>query len=92
MCLNAVNSSVCVYTCCSILTCVIPVFGKDVYIHFIVFIDVFGMYVDLYLLSFRHFNAGPMALPIDDMWQCHPYVGQYMKVATELIPYTKLYL
>ena len=44
------------------------------------------MYVDFYLISFRHFNAGPMALPTDDMQQCHPYVGQYMKVDTEVIP------
>ena len=50
------------------------------------------MYVDFYLLSFRHFNAGPMALPTDDMQQCHPYVGWYMKLDTEVIPHTKLYL
>ena len=56
------------------------------------FIDVLCMYVDFYLLPFRHFNAGPMALPTDDMWQCHPYVGQYMKVDTEVIPHTKLSL
>ena len=57
-----------------------------------VFKDVFCMYVDFYLLSFRHFNAGPMALSTDDMQQCHPYVGQYMKVDTEVILHTKLYL
>ena len=50
------------------------------------FTDVFCMYVDFYLLSFRHFNAGPMALPTDDMGQCHSYVGQYMKVDTVVIP------
>ena len=37
-------------------------------------------------LSFRHLNAGPMTLPINDMWQCHPYVGQYVKMDTEVIP------
>ena len=47
------------------------------------FIDVFCIYVDFYLLSFRHFSAGPMALPTDDMWQFHSYVGQYMKVDIE---------
>ena len=46
----------------------------------ITFYRCFCMYVDFSLLSFRHFNAGPMALPTDDMQQCHPYVGQYMKV------------
>ena len=39
-----------------------------------------------HLLSVRHFNAGPMTLPADDMQQCHPYVGQHMKVDTEVIP------
>ena len=58
----------------------------------LVFIDVFCMYVDFYFLSFRHFNTGPMALPTDVMWQCHPYVGQCMKVDTKVIPLTKLYL
>ena len=62
------------------------------YLYILVFIDAFCMYVDFYLLSFRHFNPGPMALPTDDMQQCHPYVGQYMKVGTEVIPHTKLYL
>ena len=56
------------------------------------FYKCFCMYVDFYLLSFRHFNAGPIALPTDDIWQCHPCVGQNMKVDTEVIPYTKLYL
>ena len=41
-----------------------------------VFIDFFGMYVDFYLLSFRHCNMGPMTLATDVMWQCHPYIGQ----------------
>ena len=54
----------------------------------LVFIDIFCMYVDLYLLSFRHFNAGPTILPTDDMQQCHLYVGQHMKVDTEVIPHT----
>ena len=40
---------------------------QHAYIRFIGFIDVFCMYIDFYLLSFRHFNAGPMALPTDDM-------------------------
>ena len=44
------------------------------------------MYVDFYSFSFWHFNAGPMALPTDDKWQCHSYVGQYMKVDTKVIP------
>ena len=43
------------------------------------------MYVDFYSFSFRHFNAGPMALPTDDKQQCHPYMGQYVKVNTEVI-------
>ena len=61
------------------LTCVIHVFGKDAMciVILLVFIDVFiCMYVDFYLLSFRHFNTGPMTLPTEDMWQCHPYVSQ----------------
>ena len=56
------------------------------------FIDVFCMDVDFSFLSFRHFNTGPMTLPTDDMQQCHPYVGQCMKVDTKVIPHTKLYL
>ena len=52
----------------------------------LVFLYFFCIFVDFYLLSFRHFNAGPMVLPTDDMQQCHPYVGQYMKVDTEVIP------
>ena len=65
---------------------------QHAYIHFIVFYRCFCMYVDFYLLSFRHFNTAPMTLPTDDMQQCHPYVDQYMKVDTEVIPQTKLYL
>ena len=48
----------------------------------LVFIDVFCTYVDFYFLSFRHFNTGSMTLPTDDMQQCHPFVGQEMKVNT----------
>ena len=59
---------------------------QHAYIHFIVFYRCFLMHVDFDLLSFRYFNAGPMALPTDDNQQCHPYVGQYMKVETEIIP------
>ena len=62
-------------------------------IYFIVFfISVFCIYVGCHFLSFRHFNTGPMTLPTDDMQQCHPYVGQCMKVDTKVIPHTKLYL
>ena len=50
------------------------------------------MYVDFYFLSFKHFNTGPMTLPTDVMQQCHPYVGQYIKVDTKVIPHTKLHL
>ena len=65
---------------------------KHAYSHFIGFYRCFCIYVAFYLLSFRHFNTGPMALPTDDMWQCHPYVGQKMKVDMKVIPHTKLYL
>ena len=65
---------------------------QHAYSHFIVFYRCFCMHVDFYLLSFRHFNAGSMTLPTDDMWQCHPYVGQHMKVDIEVICHTKLYL
>ena len=44
------------------------------------------MYVDFYSFSFRHLNAWPMALPTDDKWQCHPYLGQYVKIDAEVIP------
>ena len=54
----------------------------------LVFIDVSFMYVDFYFLSFRHFNTGPMTLPTDVKWQCHHYVGQYMKVNTKVITHT----
>ena len=55
------------------------------------FIDVFCMYVDFYYCPFRHFNAGPMTLPTDVMWQCHHYVGQYIKVNTKgITPYHSL--
>ena len=50
-----------------------------------VFIDVFCMYVDFYSFSFRHLNAGPMALPTDVKQQCHPYVSQYVKVDKKVI-------
>ena len=59
---------------------------QHAYIPFWFFIDVFCMYVDFYSFSFRHLNAGPMALASNDKWQCHPYVGQYVKVDTEVIP------
>ena len=77
-----------VYTCGVILTCVIHVFGKDatcIQSFYGFFYRCFCMFVDFYLLSFRHLNAGPMTLPTDDMWQCHPYVGQHMMVDTEVI-------
>ena len=95
LCLNTANSSIFVYTCCAILTCIIHVFGKDatcIQSFYWFFIDVFCVYVDFYFLSFRHFNTEPMTLPTDDMWQCHPYVGQCMKVGTKVIPHTKSYL
>ena len=60
---------------------------QHAYITFIGFLrDVFCMYVDFYSFSFRHLNAGPMALPIDGKQQCHPYVGQYVKVDKKVIP------
>ena len=39
------------------------------------FIDVFCMYIDFYLLSFRHCNAGPMTLPTDVRQQCPSLCG-----------------
>ena len=88
LCLNAVNSSICVYIC-SILACVIHVSGKGATcMHHLywVFIDFLCMYVDFYSFSFRHLNAGPMALPTDDKHQCHPYDCLYVKVDKEIIP------
>ena len=55
------------------------------------FIDVYCMYVDFYFLSFRHLNTGLMTLPTDAMQQCHHYVGQCMKVDTNVIPHTITY-
>ena len=55
------------------------------------FIDVFCIYVDFYFLPFRHFNAGPMTLPTDFRWQCHHYVGQYMKVNIKVLPHPIIY-
>ena len=57
----------------------------------LVFIDVFCMDVDFYLLSFRHFNTGPITLLTDVKWQCHHYVGQCMKVEIKVIPHTITY-
>ena len=57
----------------------------------LVFIDVFCMDVDFYLLLFRDFNTGHMTLPTDVKQQCHHYVGQYMKVNTKVIPHTITY-
>ena len=65
---------------------------QHAYSHFIGFYRCFYMDVDFYFLSFRHFNTGPMTLPMDVMQQCHPYVGQCMKMDTKVIPHTKLYL
>ena len=60
---------------------------QHAYITFIgFFIYVFCMYVGFYSFSSRHLNAGSMVLPTDDKWQCYPYVGQYVKVDTEVIP------
>ena len=98
LCLNTVNSSIFVYTCCAIITCIIHVFSKDatcIHPFYWFFIDVFCMDVDFYFLSIRHFNTGPMTLPTDVKWQCHHYLGQCQKVDTKTIPHTityKLYL
>ena len=95
LCLNTVNSSICVYTFCAILACMIHAYSKDaacIQSFLLDFIDVFCMYVDFYFSPFRHFNAGPMTLPKDVMWQCHHYVGQYMKVNIKVLPHTILYL
>ena len=58
---------------------------QHIYITFIGFHGWF-LYVDFYSFSFMHLNAGPMALPTDDKQQCYPYVGQYVKVDTKVIP------
>ena len=62
--------------------------------HTVILLDFyrcFCMYVDFYLLSFRHCNAGPMTLPTDVMQHGHHYVGQYMKVNTKVLPHTIIY-
>ena len=78
MCLNTVYSSIRVYTCCSIFTCMIHVDSKDAtsIVILLAFIDVFCMNVDFYYVSFRHSCTGHMTLPTDVMWQCHHNVGQ----------------
>ena len=59
---------------------------QHAYINFIVFfIDVFVCVLIIYTFSFRQLNAGPIALPTGDRWQCHPDVGQYVKVDTKVI-------
>ena len=59
---------------------------QHAYIPFIVFFIVFLYVHCFYSFWFRPLNAGPMALPTDDRQQCHPYVGQYVKVDTAVIP------
>ena len=49
------------------------------------FIDVSVCMLIFYSFSFRHLNAGTMALPTGDRWKCHHYVGQYGKVDTKVI-------
>ena len=56
----------------------------------LVFIDVFVCMVIFYTLSFRQLKAGPMALPIGDRQQCHPNVGQYVKVDTKVMPHHQI--
>ena len=75
------------YTRYSIITCVIYVPGKHAtYIHkFYCFIYVFVCVLIVYTFPFRQLNAGPMALSTGDRWQCHPNVGQPLKVDTKVI-------
>ena len=56
----------------------------------LVFIDVFCMYVDFNTFPFRQLNSGPLALPADDRQQCHPNVGQYVKVDTKVISHYQI--
>ena len=43
-----------------------------------------------YTFPFRQLNAGPMTLPTGDRQQCHPNVGQYVKVDTKVISYYQI--
>ena len=86
------NSGICVYTCYSILTCVMHVSCKvqHAYINFIGFYNVFVCMLIFQTFSFRQLNAGPMALLIGDRWQCHPNVGQYVKVDIKVISHYQI--
>ena len=70
LCLNAVNSSICVYTCCSILICVMYVSGKGatcIHHFYWFFIDAFCIYVDFY--SFH------LGLSMLSLWHCLQMTG-----------------
>ena len=57
----------------------------------LVFIDVVCVCMLIfYTFPFRQLNAGPMALPTGDRQQCHPNVGQHVKVDTKVISHYKI--
>ena len=46
----------------------------------------------IWMLIFTSYHLGIlMTLPTDVKWQCHHYVGQFMKVDTKVIPHTITY-
>ena len=66
-----------------------PVKGQHAYISFNVFYTCFCMCV-FYAFPFTQLNAGPMALPTGDRQQCHPNVGQDVKMDTKLISHNQI--
>ena len=81
------------YAYFSTLTCVIHVSCKGatcIHQFYCFFIDVFVYMLIFYTFSFMQCNAGPMALPTDDRWQCHPNGGHYVKVDTKVIPHYQI--
>ena len=50
----------------------------------------FCMCVDFHTFLFRKLNAVPMALPTGGRQQCHPNVGQHVKVGTKVISHYQI--
>ena len=87
------NFGICVYTCYSKLTCVIHVPCKSAtctHQFNWLFIHVFVCVLIFYTFPFRQVNVGPMALPTGDRQQCHPNVGQNVKVDTKEISHYQI--
>ena len=56
----------------------------------LVIIDVFVCVLIFYTFLFGQLNAGPMAVPKGDRWQCLPNACQYVKMDTKVISHYQI--